>query len=73
MERETTHSLAQHAKDPSETCADTPLAIFYLYGGVLRSSIVQDRAKRKGVGPGNYPPNPKRDPEMTSRPNPESE
>ena len=73
MERNTSHSLDHHPEDPSEEFSDTPLDIFYLYWGVLRSSIVQVSPQMKWVLLGTPPPNQKRDPEMTSRPNPESE
>ena len=49
MERNTSHSLDQHPKDPSEEFSDTPLDIFYLYWGVLRSSIVQVSPQMKWI------------------------
>ena len=57
---------------PVEVFSEEPLDIFYFYMGLLRNTI-------KEVSPDTWrsllkdPPYQKRDPEMTSRPNPERE
>ena len=74
MERNTSQSLDQHPKDLLEEVSDTPMDIFYLYWGVLRSSIVQVSPQMKWVLLGTTPPPTKKgNLDLTSRPNPESE
>tara|TARA_R100000030_G_scaffold13616_1_gene9006 strand:+ start:676 stop:879 length:204 start_codon:yes stop_codon:yes gene_type:complete len=58
---------------PLEVFSEEPLDIFYFYLGLLRNTIKEVNPETWRSLLNQTPPNQKRDPEMTSRPNPESE
>ena len=60
-------------ENPLEVFSEEPLDIFYLYLGLLRKTIKEVSPETWRSLLNQTPPNQKRDPEMTSRPNPESE
>ncbi len=55
MVRNTSHPQDHYYKDPLREFSETPLDIFYLYWGVIRSSIVQVCPQMKGVLLGTTP------------------